>query len=133
VFNENLSKILPSSGWAQSQVTWAKMAKTYPTYYVTHKQTKTQNPIFFLCKPEDSLSLFRVSIALLHNWLADYGVANVKLVAQCVISKYDILVHSSKCSWHKYVKISNTVWYQAHSLGKPLLMKVLKVKRYFLL
>jgi len=27
VSNENLSEILPSSGWALGQVTWAKMAK----------------------------------------------------------------------------------------------------------
>jgi len=43
VSNENFSKILSSSGWALGQVTWAKMAKIYLTYDVTHKKPETQN------------------------------------------------------------------------------------------
>jgi len=44
-----LSKILPSSGFAQGQVARAKMAKNLRHYDVTHKIPETQNQkIFFI-------------------------------------------------------------------------------------
>jgi len=63
VFNKNLNESLPSSSWAQGQVTWARMAKNLPHLW-SHPQ-KIQNQKFLLsCKLEDSLSLLRVWIAL---------------------------------------------------------------------
>jgi len=43
VSNKNFSKMLWPSGWALGQVTWAKMAKNYFTYDVTHKKSATPN------------------------------------------------------------------------------------------
>jgi len=62
--NENLSKILPFSGWALGQVTWTKMAKNLPhLWHHSQKKSKTKN-VFFHCRFEDLPSLLRVWTAL---------------------------------------------------------------------
>jgi len=50
VSNENFSKILWSSGWAQGQagnIMMPKWPKTYLTYDVTHKKTRNPKPKHF--------------------------------------------------------------------------------------
>jgi len=54
ILNENISKILPSNGWALSQVTCAKMAKTYHIYDITHKTTKPKTKFFFIADKKTS-------------------------------------------------------------------------------
>ena len=43
VWNENFSKIISSSGWAQSCTSNLKCPKTFLTYDVTYKKGKIQN------------------------------------------------------------------------------------------
>jgi len=43
-----LNEILPSNGFAQGQMKWAKQAWKYSTYDVTHKKSKTKNFFFSL-------------------------------------------------------------------------------------
>ena len=46
VSNKNLSEILPSSGWALGQITWAKMAINLPHLWC-HPQKKQKPKKFF--------------------------------------------------------------------------------------
>jgi len=58
--NENLSKILPSRGWALGQVILAKMAKNLP--YLWYHSQRTWNPKLkkiFHCSLEDLPSLLQ--------------------------------------------------------------------------
>jgi len=61
--NKNLSEILPSSIYAQGQVTCAKMAKNRHLRCHLQKLWNPNQKIFSL-QPEDSPSLLRVWIAL---------------------------------------------------------------------
>jgi len=71
VSNENFSEILPFSGWAICQITWAKMAKNLPHSW--HHSQKTWSPKLFSIA--DLKSLLRVWTAFEQNWLVSYGVA----------------------------------------------------------
>jgi len=43
ISNKNLSELLPSSSWAHSQVTWAKMAKNQRYLWRHPQKNETQN------------------------------------------------------------------------------------------
>jgi len=55
-----LSKLFPSSGWAQDQVTLAKMAKNQPQLWCHSPKTQT----FFHSRLKDLPHLLRVQTAL---------------------------------------------------------------------
>jgi len=60
-FQQNLSEILPSSGWAQAQGTWAQMAKHLPHLWCHSQKPETQNQkIYFHCQLKDLPHLVRV-------------------------------------------------------------------------
>ena len=82
------------------------MVKNLP-YWWCHPW-KTQNEQIFLhCKLEDLPSLLRDWIDLLHNLLASYGFAKwCELAAQCLISKYDILVYWLPIRYAVFIIIS---------------------------
>jgi len=52
------SEILPSSSWGLGQVTWAKVAKTYFTYDVSHKKTNPKTNTFFFISDSKTCRVF---------------------------------------------------------------------------
>jgi len=51
VSNENLTEILPSSGWALGKVTWAKVVKNLPHLWRhSQKNGKPKPKIFFIAE-----------------------------------------------------------------------------------
>ena len=87
ISNKNLSEILASSGCAQGQATWSKMAKNTPQLWrqVTHTKPETQN--------------LKTCISLQTRWLAESTESLDSPLAQSTgefLSCKDLLVNVGK-------------------------------------
>jgi len=94
VSNENLSKVLLSSGWALGQVTWAKMAKNLPHLLCHSEKIRNLNQNFFYIADSKACRVFS-GIEQLSNaisWGAMQLVSLPKYPCFFLTSKYDIFI-----------------------------------------